>query len=219
MPIKGIIFDLDGTVTLTQKLHAQAFHEVFKNHGLNFTKEDDVRFSGQGSENIFPAFFKENGKILSPEQIKQLCDEKHEIYRKIIKESKIENVPGVEMFLNKVKEKGIKIGMATGNHLKPAKLLLKLAGLDEFFPLIITNKDVNNVKPAPDIFLKTAEKLGLKPEECLVLEDSSNGVKAAKNAKMQCIAFVTTTSKEQLKSAGADLIVNSYEEIPGNYLN
>lgn len=218
MAIKGLIFDLDGTVTLTQQFHAQSFGEVFKRHGLTFTPADDARFSGRGAHCTFPEFFKEHGVELTPQQIEQYCSEKNEVYSRIIKNAHIVAVPGVENFLRHQRNNGVKIAMATGNRLESAEILLGKVELQEFFKIIVTNNDVKNAKPSPDIFLNAAEKLKLKPEECIVFEDAVNGVMAAKNAHMRCIALVTTTPKEKLLEAGADLLISSYDDLTDIHL-
>lgn len=218
MAIKGLIFDLDGTVTLTQQLHAQTFAEVFKKHGLTYTPEDDARYSGRGAHCTFPDFFKENGITLTPDQVEQYSREKHTAYDELIKHATIETVPGIQQFLKKQTDRGMKIAMATGNRIEPTRIILERTGVQKYFRDIVTNKDVANSKPAPDIFLKAAEKLGLSPEECIVFEDAVNGVTAAKKAKMRCIALVTTTPAEKLRAAGADHLVNSYDEVTEDFL-
>ena len=218
MTIKGLIFDLDGTVTLTQQFHAQSFGEVFKRHGLTFTPADDARFSGRGAHCTFPEFFLEHHITLTPEQIEQYCAEKNEVYSRIIKNAHIVAVPGVENFLRHQRNEGTKVAMATGNRLESAEILLGKVGLQEFFKIIVTDKDIKNAKPAPDIFLKAAEKLKLKPEECIVFEDAVNGVLAAKKANMRCIALITTTPKDSLLEAGADLLISSYDDLTDIHL-
>ena len=213
MSIKGLIFDLDGTVTLTQQFHAQAFIEVFKNHGQHFTAEDDARFSGRGAHCTFPEFFAEKGITISKEQTEALSQEKNEVYKKIIRQSEIKPVPGVEKFLEAKQSEGFKIIMATGNKLDSTEYLLGQVGLRKYFADIVTNEHITKSKPAPDIFLKAAEKLGLKPEECIVFEDAVNGVTGAKAAKMKCIALKTTTPEGKLREAGADYLINSYNEV------
>lgn len=218
MPIKGLIFDLDGTVTLTQQFHEMAFEEVFKRHGLQYTADDDARFSGRGAHGTFPEFFKEHGIILTPEQIEQFAEEKHEVYAKIIHESQAQSVPGVEKFLERQKAKGMRMAMATGNQLQSTLYFLDKLGLEKYFEYIVTNDDIKNSKPAPDIFLKAAEKLELQPDECIVFEDAVNGVLGAKSAGMRCIALITTTPQEKLIAAGADHLVKNYDEVPDNFL-
>ncbi len=218
MAIKGLIFDLDGTVTLTQQLHAQTFAEIFKKHGLNYTAEDDARFSGRGSHCTFPEFFKENGITLTPEQVEEYSNEKRTIYDELIKHVHIKTVPGIENFLEKQKARGMKIAMATGNRIEATTVLLNRTGLRNYFPKIVTNREVKNSKPAPDIFLKAAEELELKPEECIVFEDAVNGVQAAKSGGMRCIALLTTTPQKKLEAAGADHLVKNYDEVKDSIL-
>jgi beta-phosphoglucomutase len=218
MAIKGLIFDLDGTVTITQQYHAQTFAAVFKKHGLKYTARDDARYSGRGSHCTFPEFFKEHGIILTKKQIEEYSKEKRILYDKLIKTAHLKNVPGIETFLEKQKAKGIKIAMATGNRIDAARLILKKTGLLKYFKIIVTNKDVKNSKPFPDIFLKAAEKLNLKPQECIVFEDAVNGVEAAKNGGMRCIALTTGTPAEKLRAAGADHLIANYRRVNPEFL-
>lgn len=218
MAIKGLIFDLDGTVTLSQQFHTQAFAEVFKKHGLNYTAEDDARYSGRGAHCTFPEFFKENGITLTQEQVEQYSAEKRAVYDELIKKNSILTVPGVEKFLERQKTRGMQIAMSTGNRIESSEIILGKAGLQKYFPIIVTNRDVEKSKPAPDIFLKAAEKLGLKPEECIVFEDAVNGVQGAKNAGMRCIALKTTTDPEKLLGAGADHLITDFNELTDDFL-
>jgi beta-phosphoglucomutase len=212
--IKGLIFDLDGTLTLTQHFHFMAYHEVFKRHGINYTREDDYKHAGKGSSCIFPDVFKENGRTITAEEIQKYAEEKKVIYDKLIAESDIQAVPGIESFLKKMKQNGIKMAVASGNKLESIETILKKTGINQYFSIIVTNKDVKRSKPAPDIFLKAAEKLGLEQNQCIVFEDAENGIKAAKTAGIFCIGLGTGLTKEQLLKVGADFVVNNYNEIP-----
>lgn len=218
MAIKGLIFDLDGTVALSQQFHAEAFARVFKKYGLAYTAEDDARYSGRGAHCTFPEFFKEHGVTLTDEQVDEYANEKRAIYDEILDHHEVRTVPGIKKFLEDQQNKGMKIGMATGNRLDATKKLLSKAGVHNYFTVIVTNKDVPASKPAPDIFLKAAQDLGLSPEECIVFEDAVNGVEAAKKAGMRCIALQTTTPPEKLKAAGADRLVHSYDEVTDDFL-
>jgi len=219
MAIKGLIFDLDGTVTLSQQFHAKAFGIVFKRLGLTYTAADDARYSGRGAHCTFPEFFQEHGIELTPEQIEEYCKEKRGIYNELIRNSKIEPVPGIKKFLERQRDKGMLIAIATGNRIEAAMELLRRAGVEKYFQVIVTNQHVAKSKPAPDIFLKAAEKLDLQPEECIVFEDAANGVYAAKAAEIRCIALNTTTPKEKLLAAGAERIVDSYDEVTDDVLS
>ena len=177
--IKGLIFDLDNTLALSQQFHVQAFSEVFKKHGLTYTGKDDLRFAGKGSHCTFPEFFAEHGIKLTPVQVKQYSDEKTAVYNRIIHEMDIKPVKGAPAFLSKMEKMEYRMVVASGNKPEAIEYILRKIGIREFFEAIVTNKDVIKSKPAPDIFLKSAEKLGLKPEECIVFEDAVNGIRAA----------------------------------------
>ncbi len=218
MNIKGLIFDLDGTLALSQQYHVQAFAEVFKRHGLTYTAEDDGRYAGKGSHCTFPEFFAEHGMKITPEQVEQYSKEKKEIYDRLIADATIQLVPGEKNFLENMKSRGMKMIVATGNKIDAAKLILSKIGILEFFQEIVTNSEVKHSKPFPDIFLKAAEKIGLKPEECVVFEDAVNGVQAAKSGHIRCIALLTTTPEKILADAGADHIVHNYDEVADKFL-
>lgn len=216
---KGLIFDLDGTLTLTQQFHAKAFAEVFKKRSIKFTKADDLRYAGKGSHCIFPEFFAEHGIKITKKQTLEFAKEKKQAYDRIVNTARIKPVPGIKNFLKKMRREGKKMIVATGNKLESVEIILRKTGLYEFFidetgqvagPLIVTNQDVKKSKPAPDIFLKAAEKLGLKPKECVVFEDSPNGIQAAKAGKIPCIALATGLSEKELEKKGAKFVIKNY---------
>lgn len=215
---KGLIFDLDGTLTLTQQFHAMAFSEVFKNHGVTYSAADDYRYAGKGSHCIFPEFFKEHGITLNEKQVEDFSNEKKVIYDRILAEHQIEKVAGIDEFLTNMKNKGIRMIVASGNKLEAVQNILKRTNLWDFFDEIITNKDVKKSKPDPEIFLKAAEKLKLKPEECIVFEDAINGINAAKAGGMTCIALTTGNTATVLLTAGAAYAVKNYTEITDTML-
>jgi len=212
--IQGLIFDLDGTITLTQQFHYQAFSQVFAKHGIEYTEHDDLyKYAGMGSGTIFPTVFADHGITLTAEQIKEYSDEKKVIYTKILEENEILTVAGIREFLQRMRDRGFKMCIASGNKLEAIEYLLVRVGLKEFFSIITTNKDAKNPKPAPDIFLAAAEKLGLKPEECIVFEDAVNGVQAARAAGIHSIGLATRIPVEDLRAAGAHHVVRNYNEI------
>jgi|WetSurMetagenome_2_1015567.scaffolds.fasta_scaffold348700_2 beta-phosphoglucomutase len=210
---KGFIFDLDGTLTLSQHLHYLALHEVFLAYDIDYTqKEDQEKFSGKGSRYTCEQVLKNAGKDSSPAEIDKCATAKKEAYDKIISGARIDPVPGIEAFLEKARTAGIKMIIATGNKLEATHLLLQKAGIGDFFGKIVSQSDVKNQKPAPDIFLKAASELGLKPEECVVFEDAINGITAAKAGQIPCVALTTGSPAEDLLKAGADITVADYND-------
>ncbi len=211
---KGYIFDLDGTLALTQNLHFLAFSKVFKEEGINYTQHDDqYKYSGTGSKFIFPAVFKENNKPLTPEKFEALSNKKKKIYDELLETEKIITVPGAEKFLEWAKQKGKKMIIATGNKQEATKKILQRGGISSFFEAIVSQEQVEHQKPAPDIFLLATKKLNLMPEECIVFEDGINGIKAAMQGNIPSIGLTTSIAEEDLKKAGASFIIRDYQEI------
>lgn len=211
MQAKGYIFDLDGTLTLTQHLHYQAFSVVFKRYGIEYTEHDDrYKYAGTGSKYIFPTVFAEHGRILSEEEIAQFSAEKRDIYDQILEKSSVQAVSGALEFLSEAQQRRIKMIVATGNKAEETKIILAKAGIADFFDQIVSQKDVEHQKPAPDIFLLAAQKLGLSPQDCIVFEDGINGVKAAKAGGIYCVALDTSIANEELVKAGADMVITNY---------
>lgn len=213
--LKGIIFDMDGTITLTEDFHHRAFAQVFKKFGVDYDSEDHVRrFAGAGSEQTFKTIFAEHGIQVSEEDLAKRIAEKKELYTKIVQDTGIPTVPGVHEFVRRIQEKGLKKIIATGNsNLDAVRFILKKVGLVEYFPDILSIKEVGRGKPFPDVFLEAAKRMRCAESECVVLEDAINGVQAAKAAGIRCIAFETTTGKAELLKAGADAVVKDYYEL------
>lgn len=212
--ISGLIFDLDGTITLTQQFHYQAFSQVFAKHGITYTENDDLgKYAGMGSGVIFPTVFADRGITLTAEQIREYSSEKKELYDRIIRDQVIEPVPGVVDFLERMRDRGFRMCIASGNKLESVEFLLHAVGVREYFEFIISGKDIHKPKPAPDVFLLAAEKLGLFPNECVVFEDAVNGLQGAQSAGMSSVGIATRIPEASLRMAGADLVVKDYLEL------
>lgn len=218
--LKGLIFDLDGTLTLTQALHFQTFAQIFKKFGVTYTQEEDIlQYAGKGAELTFEGVFANRKVHATPEQITEAIAERRRLYDELIATTEIPVVNGVREFLARMKQAGMKMVVASGNRLEAIEVILKKTGIRDYFEAIVTSKDVSAPKPSPEIFLKAAEKLGLKPEECVVFEDAANGIQAAKGGHIPCIALTTGASKENLMAAGATLVVKDYTEITDDILS
>ncbi len=217
--LKGIIFDLDGTLTLTQQYHFMAYAEVFKKHGVIYTESEDLqKYAGKGSKYTFPEVFAAHGRQVTEAELNTCMDEKKQIYDKILASVEIQTVPGIKDFLKKMKELGIKMIVATGNHYEAAELILERTGIRNYFEDLLTSKDVPKPKPAPDIFLLAAKKIGFKPEECIVFEDAINGIIAAKAGGIRSIGVETFLRSEELKNAGASFTIKNYNELTDHML-
>lgn len=206
--MKGAIFDLDGTVTLTQHLHMQAYAEVLKKFGVPHPPEQDFYFAGIGGNYTFKTIFEKYGvKEFNLEECKA---EKKRIYAELLKTAKIERVTGVKEFLEKLRLRGVPYALASGNRREFIESTLSSAGLQDYFPVIITNHDVKHGKPDPEIFVAAAQKIKRNPADCVVFEDAWSGVSAAKKAGMYCVGLATLVPEDFLKKAGADIVIKNF---------
>ncbi len=220
MKIKGIIFDLDGTLTLTQYLHYQALKHTFAEYGIEYSQAEDLKnFAGKGSKHTCEVVLTASaakpgytGNKPTVEEFKKCSAKKKKYYDELLEKTEIKLVPGIESFLANADAKGIKMIVATGNKIDATQIILGRTGIARYFKGIVAQHDVKNQKPAPDIYLLAAEKLGLPVSECIVFEDVPNGVKGAKAGNFYCIGLTTGSTEEELKAAGADTVISDYND-------
>ncbi|MEK9132140.1 MAG: HAD family phosphatase [Patescibacteria group bacterium] len=216
--MRSIVFDLDGTIVFSHPVHFAAYEKLFKEFGINWTYDEfnDV-FAGTGAPGIITAILTHNG--VKNFDATELAKKKRAYFADFLTKMKLEVVPGFFDFIKEINRRGLKKIIASGSHKEDiVRMLDNIGALDEF-PEIVTGYDVPMSKPAPDIFLEAARRLGVPVGECLVLEDTIHGVHAAKSAGMKCIAFLTTTPAEILKNAGADFILENYTKITPEFLD
>ena len=200
MNIKGIIFDVDGVIFDSEKLHLQAWKKVFKKRNILLIDEK----SGVGrSDREFLLELKAKKTIPSDIDIREIQEEKLAVLIGLA-DKKVELFPGVKELLSFLKDNYL-LCVASNSDIKFISKVLQNTNLARYFKHIITINDVSKPKPHPDIYLLSLKKMGLTSEECIVIEDSPVGIEAAKRAGMKCIAVVHTLTKEKLQKA--DLIL------------
>ena len=211
MEKKGIIFDVDGLLVDTEKLHIMAWEEVFKDKKINLSERDYEKGIGI-DDREFLEMMKKEGKIPSFYSIGDLCKEKKEKLLRLVEKVEINVFEGVKEVLKYLSGK-VQMAVATNSEREYVIKILEKTGIKRFFKFIISRNDVKNPKPAPEIYLLAAEKMGLAPEKCIVFEDSETGIEAAKRAGMFCIGVVTTQSPDKLKKADVVIEKLSLEKI------
>jgi beta-phosphoglucomutase len=195
---KAVIFDMDGVLVDSEPLILKAAFDMFAEHGVKMVKEDFMTFVGTGEDNALGGVAKKHNLQIDIAQAKNRL---YEIYLEIIK-GKLEFLPGAMEFIKKCRKMNKKLAMATSADMRKVEGNLEEVNLPfETFDSIITAHDVTHKKPAPDIFLEAARRLGLKAAECLIVEDAVNGVEAAKAAGAKCLALTTSFPKEKLQKA------------------
>ena len=209
---KAAIWDMDGVIADTAPYHLSAWQEVFQESGVKFTKEDFRHSFGQRNDTIIRNTL---GEETSQEEIDAISGEKEASFRRRIEQS-LKPLPGVIKLITSLKEYGFKIALASSAPIENIQLLSTGLGIENYFQAIISDKDVTEGKPSPQGFLLAAQRLGVEPKKCIVIEDSVAGVTAAKRAGMHCLAITNTHPRRSL--TGADLIVDTLETVTANDL-
>lgn len=207
--IKGVLFDMDGVLADSEPYICRAAVIMFSEIGFKVKSDDFKPFVGTGENRYIGGVAEKYGIKVDIEKVKART---YEIYMEIIK-GNLKPLPGAIEFVNHCCNRGFLTAIATSADAIKMEANLREIGLPSgSFDATVTGLDVKNKKPAPDIYLKAAEKIGLKPEECLVVEDAVSGLKAAVSAGCKCLAV--TTSFERSLLSGANWICESLDKVP-----
>jgi beta-phosphoglucomutase len=186
--IKACIFDLDGVVVDTAKYHFLAWRALADELGFEFTLEDNERLKGVSRMQSLEILLEIGGLQFNDQEKEEMAARKNALYVSYIeKMTPDEILPGVEQFLQELRKNKIKI--ALGSASKNAPMILERIGLTALFDSVIDGNSITEAKPNPEVFLKGAELLGVKPEHCVVFEDAIAGIEAARNANMVCVGI------------------------------
>ena len=196
--IKGIIFDMDGVLIDSEPLYKTLNGKLFKELGFSLTDDEYAQFVGTTDEKMLSDLKKRYSLEQSVDEMNQL---REEIHMTFFKSAKLYPMEHLNSLLDWAKDKALKLAVASSTDEKFVLLILKKIGILDSFQTIVCGNHINRSKPAPDIFLKAAEQLELKPEQCLVIEDSRNGVKAGRNAGMTVIGFQSDGGSQDLSES------------------
>ncbi len=175
---KGLIFDLDGVICSTDQLHYEAWKKIAQDLNLSFNKQMNDKLRGIGRDESFEIIVKENHISMNQYQIKNYAKLKNEVYLQLLESMDPSDLSEeVANTLIQIKKLGYKI--AIGSSSRNAKAILDKLGIIEWFDAISDGTNIQNGKPNPEVFIKAADYLGLKPEDCLIIEDADVGIEAA----------------------------------------
>lgn len=214
--IKAIIFDFDGVIFNSEPIHWEAYQIIFQQIGFDFPYSEYLtKYVGVADVEMFPLIFADKGLTYQQHEIKHFIGEKIKVYERIIHSApELKSIQGLSQFLADSKKIISQFAICSGSsrtELETTLSKLENGSLKTYFNFITTSEDVSANKPSPEGYLKTAAKLNIPPEQCLVIEDTNVGIKAAKAANMKVVGIATTNKIESL--LGADLVVDSYEKI------
>lgn len=199
---KAVIFDMDGVLVDSEPLYYKADQKMFANLGVPFTQEDVQGLAGVNSRSGAIGILKRHPELTCT------VDELDEIYRASLlnalkTSSELCLIPGVFEWIKQLHEDGYRIAVASSSTAPMVAYVMERFGLDRIMDAVINGEMVRVAKPDPEIFLLAAKKIGVLPQYCTVIEDSTFGIRAAKAAGMRCLAY-TGTNIHHLNNSEAD---------------
>jgi HAD superfamily hydrolase (TIGR01509 family) len=206
--LKAIIFDFDGVIADTEPIHLGAFQRTLDGLGIELTKEDYyANYLAYDDKTFFRRFLRDREFKHEDNLISELIERKTGHYYDLIK-GNIEILPGVREFLGRLAGR-YRISIGSGALRGEITDILEFGGIGRFFEVIVSAEDIENCKPAPDVYLEVLNRLNaaspdgeaISAAECLVIEDSLSGIEAALSAGMKCLAVSNSYAAEELSRA------------------
>ena len=221
--LKAVIFDFDGVIVDSELLHYQAFNRILSPLGIEMsTQQYYDKYLGLSDEELLRTVNKERKLPLSEKKLRQLLQEKAVSFKELAV-SQASIIEGVPAFLKMLSDNKIPMAICSGALLGEIEMILKGAGLRDYFDVIVSAEQVKKGKPDPEGFLLALKLLNkktsqpIKPQDCIVIEDSHWGLEAAKNAGMHPLAVTNTYAAEYLRPA--DKTVENLAELTLSELN
>lgn len=191
--ITAIIFDMDGVISDTQKLHAKVDSEILNRFGINISPDEITRkYAGMKTSKVFDDLLKNQSQSYD---VEKLMVEKWTSTFRLCKSGIVE-VEGAVELIHTLYDKGFKMAVASASNQIYVRNVIKSLNLEKYFEFLVSGDMVMNGKPDPEIFLLAASKLEIAPENCLVIEDGVSGMQAAKSGNMKCIGLVTYKDRD-----------------------
>ena len=205
--LEAVIWDMDGVIADTALYHFGAWQDVFRKREVAYTEEDFKHNFGRRNDTIIRNIM---GGNLSGGEVEAIASEKEENYRRRVAQN-IKPLPGAIELIRALREYGVKMAIASSSPIENIQLIIRGLGINDYFQVIVSGRQVSEGKPSPQGFLLAARELEVTPENCVVIEDAIDGVSGAKRAGMKCLAVTSNHAKQSLMEA--DLVVDTLEAV------
>jgi beta-phosphoglucomutase len=216
--LRAIIFDFNGILVDDEPIHFDMFQKVLFEQGLSLTREEYyARYLGMDDRGCFQAAFRDRGRALDEATLAALIQRKAVYYRNEIQQ-RLTVFPGVKQLIPKLSA-SYPLAIASGALKSEIEMIMQTIGLIKYFQVIVSTEDITEGKPSPEIFTKAltlfnqhnADAKPIRPAECLVIEDSKEGILGARRAGMKCLAVTNSHPKTELTEA--DAVVESLDKV------
>jgi HAD superfamily hydrolase (TIGR01509 family) len=208
--LKAVIFDMDGVIIDSEPMHIRAYNNMFNEIGIEVSTELYESFTGQSTINICKRLCDHFKLDYNPETLVAI---KRKHYKQFFESnSELALIDGVFDLIKDYHSNGLKLVLGSSAAMTSINQIFDRFDLNKYFSAKFSGGDLKQSKPHPEIFIKAAEATGFKREECMVIEDSTNGVEAAKAAGIYCVGYDSFHSKNQDYSK-ADLVIKEFKEI------
>lgn len=208
--LKAVIFDMDGVIVDTEPLHHKAYYEMFDAVNINVSEMIYQSFTGQSTLNICKQLCHHFNLKRKPDELVQI---KRQAFKHLFfNDPDLQLLNGVQELIKDYYNNDITLVLASSASMYTINNVFSRFNLDQYFKAKLSGADLKASKPHPEIFINAANISGFKKENCFIIEDSTNGIKAANAAGIFCIGYKSKHSKNQDYSL-ADKIISSFKEI------
>jgi HAD superfamily hydrolase (TIGR01509 family) len=221
--LRAVIFDFNGVIVDDEPIHFELFQRVLNEEGVELTEEVYyARYLGFDDRGAFTAAYRDHGRQIDDQQLAELIDRKAAYYQEAIR-NKLRVFPGAKALVGNLAQR-LPLAVASGALRNEIESILTAMGMRNSFSAIVSAEDVQRGKPEPEIFLKALRLLNsrvldappIEAADCLVVEDSKEGIRGARRAGMKCLAVANSHAPDQLSDAHA--VVRSLEEVNLGFL-
>jgi HAD superfamily hydrolase (TIGR01509 family) len=208
--IRTVVFDMDGVIIDSEPIHFKMESEMFQELKVSISYEEHCSYVGTSSKNMWAIVAQKHGLN---DNVKELVKKQHALYMAyLLNEKDLRPINGVVDLIEDLYHSGLKLVLASSSYMETIEAVLTKFNLSDYFMAKISGTELANSKPHPEIFIQSARLAKSDPRECIVIEDSQNGITSARAAGMKCIGFVNPNSGVQDLSK-ADLIIHSLSEL------